>query len=208
MNPDTDPRLSAPSALRNRDVILAVLRAQLPKFGTVLEVASGTGEHVVHFARHLPDLLFLPSDPDLTRRESIDAWAGKVANIQPALALDVSGAWPALEVDAVVCINMIHIAPWAATEGLLQGAASVLKPNGVLIFYGPYRQDGVFDTPSNEAFDADLRARDPAWGIRNLEDVASLAAIHGFSSPAIVAMPADNLCVVLHMERQPDGTRC
>jgi SAM-dependent methyltransferase len=189
-------RLSAPSALRNRDAVLAVLHAHLPSIGRALEVASGTGEHVVHFAEGLPGLVFQPSDPDATRRASIDAWAAGRGNIRPAIALDAAGTWPALTVDVVICINMIHIAPWAATEGLINGAAGVLRPGGVLVTYGPYRRGGAHTAPSNADFDADLRARNPEWGVRDLEVVADLAASAGFSAPEIIEMPANNLALV------------
>jgi SAM-dependent methyltransferase len=191
-----DPRISTPSALRNRDAILRVLWAHLPANGAVLEIASGTGEHVAHFAQGLPSVVFQPSDPDPARRASVDAWAEGLANVRPALALDSSGGWPEGPVDAVVCINMIHIAPWAACEGLVRNAASVLRPGGVLLTYGPYRRAGGHTAPSNAAFDADLRARNPTWGIRDLEAVAEMAAAAGFAAPEIVGMPANNLCLV------------
>lgn len=194
-----DPRRSAPAALRNREPILGVLRRHLPATGLVLEVASGTGEHVAHFAAALPDLVFQPSDPQPEARASIDAWAAGLANIRPALALDATGIakgmdWPAA--DAVLCSNMIHIAPWAATLGLLRGAGRSLPPGGPLLLYGPYKQDGAHTAPSNAAFDSDLRARDPAWGIRDLEAVAEAAAAQGFGAPGIEPMPANNLMVV------------
>jgi cyclopropane fatty-acyl-phospholipid synthase-like methyltransferase len=193
-----DLRRFAPAAARNRDPILDVLRHCLPAAGTVLEVASGSGEHVVHFAAALPDLTFQPSDPDPDARRSIDAWvaASGLATIRPALALDAAttATWPAA--DAVVCINMIHIAPWAAAEGLFHGAASALPPGAPLILYGPYRRGGAHTAPSNAAFDADLRARNPAWGVRDLEAVAALAAREGFGPPAVTEMPANNLTVV------------
>lgn len=192
----TDPRISAPSALRNRDAILQVLRAYLPAEAAVLEIASGTGEHVAHFARSLPSVVFQPSDPDPARRASVDAWAAGLGNVRPALAVDSSGGWPEAGFDAVVCINMIHIAPWVACEGLVRNAASVLRPGGVLLTYGPYRRAGAHTAPSNAAFDADLRARHPEWGIRDLETVADLAAAVGFAAPEIVEMPANNLCLV------------
>lgn len=190
----TDPRISAPSALRNRGPILEVLRAHLPKSGTLLEIASGTGEHVSHFAAHLPGWRFQPSDPDAARRASIDAWAAGLANVAPAIDLDVTGVWPALRADAVLCVNMIHIAPWAATPGLMRGAAATGA--GVLITYGPYIREGVATAEGNLAFDADLRARDPSWGLRSVEDVAREAALVGFAAPLIVEMPANNLCLV------------
>ena len=201
----TDPRRFAPAAARNRDPILAALRPRLPAAGLVLEVASGSGEHAIHLAAALPALTFQPSDPDPGARASIDAWAAKagLANIRPALALDAAAAdWPAAAADAVVCINMIHIAPWAACEGLVRGAARLLPAGGPLILYGPYRRDGRHTAPSNAAFDADLRARDPAWGVRDLEAVAALAAGQGFGPPEAVEMPANNLTVIF---RRLDG---
>ncbi|MCW3473808.1 class I SAM-dependent methyltransferase [Limobrevibacterium gyesilva] len=194
----TDPRIRAPAAARNRDAILEVLRRLLPPSGLVLEVASGSGEHVAHFARQLPDLTFHPSDPDPDRRASIDAWVADagVANVRPAVALDAAaGSWPVTAADAVLCINMIHIAPWAAAVGLVQGAARVLGRGGLLALYGPFRRHGRHTAPSNAAFDADLRARNPAWGVRDLEAVAGLTADAGFTPAAIEAMPANNLCV-------------
>ena len=195
----TDHRQYAPAAARNRDPILAVLRGVLPRTGTVLEIASGSGEHVMHFARALPGLVFQPSDPNPEARLSIAAWAADsgLANLRPPLALDAaSPSWPVTAADAVLCINMIHISPWAATEGLMRGAAAILPPGTPLYLYGPYRRAGVATAPSNEAFDRDLRQRDPAWGLRDLETVAALAAAAGFSGPAVTEMPANNLSVV------------
>jgi SAM-dependent methyltransferase len=194
--PAEDPRRFAPAAARNRDPILAALRRLLPESGLVLEVASGTGEHCAWFAKKLPGLVFQPSDPDAASRASIDAWRAGAANIRPALPLDAAAAsWPLDHADAVLCINMIHIAPWAATPGLLRGAARLLPPAAPLILYGPYRREGVPTAPSNEDFDAGLRARDPAWGLRRLEDVAAAAAAEGFEPPGILEMPANNLLV-------------
>jgi SAM-dependent methyltransferase len=195
----TDHRQQAPAAARNRDPILAVLRGVLPRTGTVLEIASGSGEHSLHFARALPGLVFQPSDPNPEAQGSIAAWAAEsgLANLRPPLALDAAApSWPVTAADAVLCINMIHISPWAATEGLMRGAATILPPGGPLYLYGPYRRAGVATAPSNEAFDRDLRQRDPAWGLRDLEAVAALAAAAGFSGPAVTEMPANNLSVV------------
>lgn len=195
----TPSRRSAPAAIRNRDPILAVLRQHLPARGLVLEVASGSGEHATHFATALPGLVFQPSDPDPGARASIDAWAAEaqLPNQRPALVLDATAQpWPVLAADAVVCINMIHIAPWAAAQGLLRGAAAILPPGAPLVLYGPFRQGGAHTAPSNAAFDADLRARNPGWGIRDLEEVAALAAAHGFGAPVVAQMPANNLTIV------------
>lgn len=198
----SDPRRIAPSAARNRDAILDVLRSVLPAGGLVLEVASGSGEHVLHFAAALPALAFQPSDPDGDARTSIDAWAAGAANIRPALALDATATpWPIAAADAVLCINMIHIAPWAATEGLMRGAAALLPEGGPLVLYGPYRRGGQHTAPSNAAFDDDLRGRNPTWGVRDLEAVAACAADHGFGPPAVTEMPANNLTVVFRRGR-------
>jgi len=200
--PAGDGRLHAPATARNRDPIVAVLKRYLPRRGLVLEVASGTGEHVACFARAFPGLDFCPSDPDPGHRASIEAWrtGSGLPNIRPALDLDASApAWPIEAADAVLCINMIHISPWTAAEGLMRGAARVLPPGGVLYLYGPYKRDGRHTAPSNEAFDAGLRARNPAWGVRDLEAVAALARTQGFSRPAIEEMPANNLSLVLRL---------
>lgn len=191
--------MSAPSVLRNRDAILAVLRLNLPAAGRVLEIASGSGEHVAHFAAAIPGLQFQPSDPDPQRRASVDGWTQGLGNVQPAIDLDVTSSWPAIHVDAIICINMIHIAPWAAAEGLFAGAARALGPNGRLILYGPFKIDGVHTAPSNADFDADLRARNAAWGVRELADVSALAARFGFTLPVRVAMPANNVCLIFRL---------
>ncbi|MDY0871687.1 DUF938 domain-containing protein [Dongia rigui] len=195
----TDQRLQAPAVQRNRDPILDVLGRVLPKDGTVLEIASGSGEHVIHFARALPDLTFQPSDMSLESLKSIAAWVASsgVPNILPPLHLDVTqDIWPVDAVQAVLCINMIHISPWAATAGLMRGTAKLLSAGGVLYLYGPYKRGQLHTAPSNAAFDADLRARDPAWGVRDLDDVAACAASAGFSVPDVLEMPANNLSVV------------
>ena len=194
-----DARLYAPAAARNRQPILDVLKQHLPAEGLVLEVASGTGEHVVHFAQACPGLVFQPSDPDPAHRASIDAWTAALglANVRPAVALDVTAeVWAVAAADALLCSNMIHIAPWAAAVGLMRGAGRVLPPGGLLYLYGPYKRGGQHTAPSNAAFDASLRAQNPAWGVRDLEAVAGLAADNGFAQPSIVQMPANNLSLV------------
>jgi SAM-dependent methyltransferase len=194
-----DARLHAPATLRNRQPILEVLGPHLPRSGLILEVASGSGEHVVHFARAYPHLGFQPSDPDAGHRASTDAWAAALglANVRPAIALDAAAeAWPVETADAVLAINMIHIAPWAAAVGLMRGAARVLPPGGVLYLYGAYKRDGQHTAPSNEAFDASLRAQDPAWGVRDLEAIVAVAGAHGFPAPIVEQMPANNLSLV------------
>lgn len=196
---DVNEALTAPAVARNRDAILAVLREILPDRGTVLEIASGSGEHAVHVAAALPGLDWLPSDPEPAARRSIAAHALRagLANIQPPLALDAAAAaWPVARVDGIVCINMIHIAPWAATEGLMAGAGHVLSAGGVLFLYGPFREADRPFAESNAAFDASLRARDPAWGVRDLDAVAAEAARHGLSLVRRVAMPANNLSLI------------
>ena len=191
-----DPRRFAPAAARNRDPILGTLRQLLPARGQVLEVASGSGEHCAHFAAALPALVFQPSDPDAANRASIDAWCADLANVRPALALDAAAdAWPVAPADAVLCINMIHIAPWAAARGLLRGAAALLAAGAPLILYGPFLRAGVPTAPGNLEFDAALRAQDPDWGVRALEEVAAAAAQAGFGAPEITEMPANNLTI-------------
>ena len=193
----TDPRRHAPATLRNREPLLATLRRHLPATGLVLEVASGTGEHAAFLAAALPHLAFQPSERDPGALPGIDAWCAGLPNIRPALLLDATEpGWPAAA--AVLCANMIHIAPWAATLGLMRGAAACLPPGGPLILYGPFRRDGAHTAPGNAAFDADLRDRDPAWGLRDLEAVAAAAAAEGFAPPIVEPMPANNLTLVLH----------
>jgi SAM-dependent methyltransferase len=189
----------APAAERNKEPILAVLRRVLPQRGLVLEVASGTGQHVAHFAAALPRLVWQPSDPDPASRASIAAWIAemRLPNIRQPIDLDVRAAdWGVDRADAVVCINMVHIAPWAATLHLVAGAARLIGPGGVLFLYGPYRRFGRHTAPSNEAFDADLKHRNPEWGVRDLEAVAEVAAHDGFALEEVVPMPANNFSVV------------
>ena len=193
-----DPRRYAPATLRNRDPLREVLRRLLPPLGLVLEVASGSGEHAAHFAATLPALTFQPSDPEAENRASIDAWCAALPNVRPALALHAAAPWPIAAAEAVVCINMIHIAPWSATLGLMRGAALVLAAGAPLILYGPFRRHSVPTAPSNEEFDASLRERDPAWGLRALEDVA--AAAEGFDAPQVIEMPANNLILVFRRQ--------
>ena len=181
------------AAERNKQPILAELRQLLPASGRVLEIASGTGQHVEYFAREMPGLAWQPTDRDDADLAQIEARRRQsgLANILPALRLDVlEQPWRmARQVDAVLCINMIHISPWEATLALFAGAAALLAPGGVLYTYGPYRFDGV-TPPSNEAFDQSLRSRDPRWGVRDVKDLG--AAAKGFALTEIVAMPANN----------------
>jgi SAM-dependent methyltransferase len=199
MSKNSDARLCHPHVARNRAPILDVLRRILPSRGLVLEIASGSGEHAAYFAGQLPALVWQPTDPDQTALASIAAYrmdAG-VPNLLPPLHLDVTwGQWPADRADAVICNNMIHIAPWAATEGLVAGAARILSAGGLLYLYGPYKIGGWHTVPSNQAFDAGLRARNPGWGIRDLSDVEDLARRHSFDLVETVPMPANNLSVI------------
>jgi SAM-dependent methyltransferase len=194
-----DARRYAPSAARNRDAILKALSPHLPKFGRVLEIASGSGEHAMHLAAAHPKLTFQPSDPDPDGRASTDAWAHHLGltNVAPAIALDVTqSVSPSVSADIVICINMIHIAPWSAAVGLMRNAAIVLPTGGLLYLYGPIRRSGEHTAPSNAAFDSDLRASNPTWGVRDLEAVATLASDYGFSAPNIEAMPANNFSLI------------
>ncbi|MGH8682838.1 MAG: DUF938 domain-containing protein [Burkholderiales bacterium] len=194
-----DGRWFTASADRNKGPILAVLERVLPRTGVVLEIASGTGQHVAHFARALPHLTFQPSDADADFRKSVQEWIAveRLGNVRTPVELDVfRRPWPVARADAVVCINMIHVAPWAATGALLEGAKEVLPEGGLLFLYGPYRRYGGHTAPSNEAFDAQLRARDPEWGLRDLETVVELAAAAGLALAEVVAMPANNFSVI------------
>lgn len=195
----SDDRRHAPATLRNRDAIAAVLAEWLPDTGTVLEVASGSGEHIVHFAATFPALDWQPSDPDPAGLVSIAAWCADagLANIAPPLALDASaGEWPIERADAILCINMVHISPWDATLGLFAGAARLLPIGAPLILYGPYVEPDVPTADSNIAFDASLRARDPAWGLRQIDDVKASATAPGLAFAERRAMPANNLMLL------------
>jgi hypothetical protein len=194
-----DDRQYAPATLRNRDFILDVLRDVLPMTGVILEIASGSGEHIVHFARNLPGLVFQPSDPDPDALRSVAAWvkATGVTNVTAPIALEASqSVWPIASADGIICINMVHISPWEATLGLIKGAAAILPPGSPLYLYGPYIREGFATTPSNQAFDRSLRDRNSTWGLRNLETVAAIAQSVGFSAPVITEMPANNLSVM------------
>jgi SAM-dependent methyltransferase len=189
--------LSAAATERNREPILAVLRQVLPTSGLVLEIASGTGQHVTFFAQAFPSLRWQPSDPLASHRDSIQAWAAGVDNIAPALALDVEQQpWPVARADAILNINMLHIAPWSATQALFDGAARLLPPGGVLFLYGPFKREGVHTAESNQRFDERLRAEDARFGVRDLGDVLAVATRAGFLAPDVIAMPANNLSLV------------
>jgi hypothetical protein len=194
----------APATTRNREPLLEVLREVLPDAGLVLEVASGTGEHAVHFAARLPRLTWQPTDADEDSLASIRAWSAEadLTNLRAPLRLDASSPeWPVARADALVCINMIHIAPWAACLGLLQGAGRVLPAEGPLVLYGPFFRDGVPTAPSNRSFDQGLRAQNPDWGVRRLEDVAAAAATRRLSLDRLVELPSNNCAVVFRAGR-------
>ena len=189
----------APAVARNRAAIAEVLQSRLPQPGTVVEIASGSGEHAVYFCAAMPGLTWQPTDRDDAALASIEAWRAqaRLANLLPPVRLDAATAdWPVGRADAVVAINMIHIAPWAATLGLMAGAARLLAPGGLLYLYGPYRQDGQHTADSNAAFDADLQARDAQWSVRDLGDVVAAAAAEGLALDRVIPMTANNLSVL------------
>jgi SAM-dependent methyltransferase len=191
--------LSAAATQRNREPILAVLRTILPPTGLVLEIASGTGQHVAFFAAEFPSLRWQPSDPVPAHRDSIQAWAAGAgaSNIEPAVALDVEESpWPVVEADAILNINMLHIAPWSAAEALFRGAVRVLPPGGPLFLYGPFKRDGIHTAESNQRFDERLRAEDARFGVRDLADVVRVAEAAGLVGPLVIEMPANNLSLV------------
>jgi hypothetical protein len=194
----TEVKRHAPATERNRDVIAKTLARVLPAAGLVLEVASGTGEHAVHFAKLFPALTWQPSDPDPIAIASINAWRAdsKVPNVRPAMLLDASADWPIAQADAVICINMTHISPWAATVGLLRNAARLLPQSAVLFIYGPYNQRDVPLADSNAAFDASLRHQNAAWGLRFVEDIAEEAHKAGLRLDQVIDMPANNLSLI------------
>lgn len=199
---DAGAKHFASAVSRNTGPIVGVLREVLPAVGRVLEIASGTGQHAIAFARAFPGIEWQPSDPDADARASIAAWiaAEGLENIAPPQAIDTTHAgWEAgltPRPDAILCINMIHIAPWAACEGLLRGAGGLLAPGGVLYLYGPYKRDGRHTAPGNEAFDASLRARNPEWGVRDLAVVADCAGENELALERSVDMPVNNLSAI------------
>ena len=193
--------LRYPSTERNREPILEVLRGSLPERARILEVASGSGEHAVFFAEAMPGWSWTPSDPAPEAQDSIVAWtaASGLSNVAPPLPIDclARDSWPETEFDALLAVNMIHISPWAATEGLLDLTGSVLKAGGALILYGPYIEADVKTAPSNLAFDADLRRRNPDWGLRDRDRVIAAAAERGLQFKSRFALPANNIALVL-----------
>lgn len=198
--PAEGSKRSAPAALRNREPIAGVLRDWLPPSGLVLEIASGTGEHAAHFARAFPGLQWQPSDVEPLALASIDDWRrdSELPNLRPPIELDASSPdWPIETADAVLSINMVHISPWASALGLIAGSARILPRGGALILYGPWRKEGLETVPSNLAFDADLRRRNPEWGLRLVEDFAAAAGEAGLELEALRTMPANNLMLLL-----------
>lgn len=194
---------SSPAALRNRGPIAEVLRGVLPERGLVLEIASGTGEHAGYFAGVFPDILWQPTDADPVAlhwarvRKEAAGWP----NLLDPLPLDATEAvWPVEQADAILCINMVHISPWAATQGLMRAAGRLLRRGAPLVLYGPYRRQDVPTAPSNEAFDASLRARDPSWGLRTLEQVRAEAEANGFGFERLVEMPANNVTLIFRRD--------
>ena len=197
-----DARQCSPSAARNRGPILEVLTRILPKKGIVLEIGSGTGEHAACFAKALPSLVWLPSDPDAGSRASTEAWiaAEGLANVLAPVPIDVReaiwGVEEAAAFDAMISLNMVHIAPWEAALGLLAGADRLLRPDGILFLYGPFMLGGTHTAASNAAFEADLKRRDPRWGVRDVDDLVREGALRELELREIVKMPANNLSLV------------
>jgi SAM-dependent methyltransferase len=197
--PSPEAKRYAPATQRNRDPIVAVLRDVLPENGSVLEIASGTGEHIVHFAAYFPQLTWLPSDFDPAGLDSITAWVAesRLPNIAPPILIDSAApVWPVEQAVAIVCINMVHISPWEATKGLFEGASQLLASGAPLYLYGPYIEADRPTSSSNEAFDASLRAANALWGLRNVDDVADVAKAAGFALESRITMPANNLSLI------------
>ncbi len=204
MTASLDHKRHAPATDRNRDAILTHLRVLFRDVASVLEIASGTGQHAAYFGEALPHLRWHPSDVDPENLASIDAWAREhaVANVARAVRLDTTEpAWPVASADAIFCANMIHISPFASCLGLLDGAQRTLPHGGPLVLYGPYRIGGAHTAPSNAAFDASLKKRDARWGVRDLETVREEASTRGLTLRERFEMPANNQLVVFEKER-------
>ena len=199
----TDARLHTPAALRNRDPILSVLKEVFPAAGTILEIASGSGEHARDFAAAFPGVIWCPTDFDERALASIEAYRRLEGseNLRPPVLLDVTDTdWPVAAADAMLCVNMIHISPWQCCIGLMQGAGRTLAPGGLLILYGPFSRGGAHTAPSNAAFDASLKRQNPEWGVRDLDDVAAVGQESGFSLDRVIDMPSNNFCVILRSQ--------
>ncbi len=202
------PKLIWPAPERNKEPILQVLGRVLPPSGTLLEIASGTGQHAVYFAAQLPGLRYQPTDFEDANLASIEAWRSEaqLPNLLPPLRVDVrEEPWPVAAVDAIYCANMVHIAPWECAIGLLRGAGKHLSRDGVLVLYGPFRVGGAHTAPSNQSFDEDLRRRDARFGVRDLEDVTALAAEHGLELSERVEMPANNQSLIFRRRATSAG---
>ena len=200
-----DRKQYAPATERNRQPILEVLQKVIPKEGNILEIASGTGEHACFFAPYFPNQQWIPADPDPLLRLSIEAWRqdSKSDNLQ--IPLDINVTLPDWDeklddsaITAIIAINLIHISPWSACQGLMKGVGKILHSGGILYLYGPYKQEGKHTAPSNEAFDQSLQFRNPEWGVRNLEDVVELAEKHQLILQKVIPMPANNLSLIFH----------
>ena len=197
-----DQRMFSPTAARNSAPILAALKRVLPSHGLVLEIGCGTGEHAVHFAEAMPSLTWLPSDPDSDSRASTASWIQftELSNVLPPLDIDVCakswGVEQTAPFDAIVSLNMVHIAPWAASLGLFAGAGRLLRVGGLLFLYGPFMRDGVHNAPSNAAFDASLKARNPSWGLRDIAELERVGESSGLSLRETIEMPANNMSLV------------
>jgi SAM-dependent methyltransferase len=201
-----DQRMFSPSAARNMAPILAILRRVLPPHGVVLEIGCGTGEHAVYFAGAMPQLIWRPSDPDPGARASAASWVNfaGLSNVRAPLDIDVgANAWGVEQeapFDAIVSLNMVHIAPWAASLGLFAGAGRMLRADALLILYGPFMRDGTHNAPSNAAFDASLKARNPSWGVRDIADLERLGKSSGLILRETIEMPANNRSLVFAKE--------
>lgn len=196
--PSAEAKRTAPATERNRDAITHVLKGYLPAQGTVLEIASGTGEHIVHFAAQFPHLAWQPSDSDPLALASIAAWRAESGgkNLLAPVEVDAAADWQVQDISAILCINMVHISPWEATKGLMRNAGRLLPKGGVLYVYGPFRQQNRPTAPSNEEFDRSLKSRNSQWGLRFVEDVAQEASLHALHLDQIIEMPANNLSLL------------
>jgi len=196
--PSAEAKRTAPATERNRDAITHVLKGYLPAQGTVLEIASGTGEHIVHFAAQFPHLAWQPSDSDPLALASIAAWRAESGgdNLLAPVEVDAAADWQVQDISAILCINMVHISPWEATKGLMRNAGRLLPKGGVLYVYGPFRQQNRPTAPSNEEFDRSLKSRNSQWGLRLVEDVAQEASLHALHLDQIIEMPANNLSLL------------